>query len=42
MQSIVGVPAASSRGSSRETRNPFKGTCLTTVSVPEFPKLNLL
>jgi hypothetical protein len=42
MQSIVGVLAASSRGSPRETRNPFEGTCPTAVSVPELPNLNLL
>ena len=42
MQSIVGVPAASSRGSPREIRNPFEGTCPTAVSVREPQKLNLL
>ena len=42
MQSTVGVQAASSRGSPRETRNPFEGTCPTAISVPESPKLNLL
>ena len=42
MQSTVGVRAASSRGSSRETLNPLRGTCPTAVGVPESPKLNLL
>ena len=42
MQSTVGVQAASCHGSFRETRNRFKGTCPTAVSVPEPPKLNLL